>query len=137
MTETKYGCKKNFTDIGVIVSNLGTPEAPTKKALRPYLKQFLSDRRVIEINPILWWIILNGIVLNLRPAKSAKAYASIWTDEGSPLLVTTKKQAKDIVAEKVSAIGMPFVTERWPGGMLTNFVTIRKAVRKMSNIEKM
>jgi ferrochelatase len=94
MTETKYGCKKNFTDIGVIVSNLGTPEAPTKKALRPYLKQFLSDRRVIEINPILWWIILNGIVLNLRPAKSAKAYASIWTDEGSPLLVTTKKQAK-------------------------------------------
>jgi small subunit ribosomal protein S2 len=53
------------------------------------------------------------------------------------LFVATKKQAKDIVAEKVSAIGMPFVTERWPGGMLTNFVTIRKAVRKMSSLEKM
>jgi small subunit ribosomal protein S2 len=53
------------------------------------------------------------------------------------LFVATKKQAKDIVSEKVSAIGMPFVTERWPGGMLTNFVTIRKAVRKMSSIEKM
>ena len=96
---TKYGCKTNHEEIGIIISNLGTPAAPTKQALRPYLKQFLSDRRVIEINPILWWIILNGIVLNIRPAKSAKAYASVWTEDGSPLLATTKKQAKG--AEKI------------------------------------
>jgi ferrochelatase len=91
--QTKYGCKVNNDSIGVLISNLGSPEAPTKQALRPYLKQFLSDRRVIEVNPILWWFILNVIVLNTRPAKSAKAYESIWTDEGSPLLLTTKKQA--------------------------------------------
>jgi ferrochelatase len=90
---TAYGCKQNYDRIGVLISNLGTPEAPTKQALRPYLKQFLSDKRVIELNPVLWWIILNGIVLNTRPKKSAAAYASIWTDEGSPLMATTKKQA--------------------------------------------
>lgn len=78
---------------GVLLINLGTPEAPTAKALRPYLKQFLSDPRVIEIPKAIWWLILNGIILNVRPAKSAAKYASIWTQEGSPLLVHTRKQA--------------------------------------------
>ncbi len=78
---------------GVLLVNLGTPTAPTAAALRPYLKQFLSDPRVVEIPRALWWVILNGIILNLRPAKSAKKYASIWTDQGSPLKVNTERQA--------------------------------------------
>ncbi|MEQ6290415.1 ferrochelatase [Vogesella sp. GCM10023246] len=78
---------------GVLLLNLGTPEAPTAKALRPYLKQFLSDRRVVEIPRAIWWLILNGIILNVRPKKSAEKYASIWSKEGSPLLVHTRKQA--------------------------------------------
>lgn len=79
--------------IGVLLINLGTPEAPTASALRPYLKQFLSDRRVVEIPRAIWWLILNGIILNIRPRKSAEKYAQVWTDEGSPLLVHTRRQA--------------------------------------------
>ncbi len=78
---------------GILLVNLGTPDAPTAKALRPYLKQFLSDTRVIEIPRAVWWFILNGVILNTRPAKSAEKYASIWTQDGSPLLVNTRKQA--------------------------------------------
>ncbi len=80
--------------VGVLLINLGTPDAPTAKALRPYLKQFLSDPRVIEIPRAVWWPILNLIILNTRPKKSAAKYASIWTADGSPLLVHTRKQAK-------------------------------------------
>jgi small subunit ribosomal protein S2 len=80
-------------------------------------------------------IDLNKTAVKLEEASTA--LKQIAKSGKKILFVATKKQAKDIVAEKVSAIGMPFVTERWPGGMLTNFVTIRKAVRKMSSIEKM
>ena len=80
--------------LGILLINLGTPEAPTAKALRPYLKEFLSDPRVIEIPRLAWWPILNLIILNTRPKKSALKYASIWTKDGSPLLVHTQKQAK-------------------------------------------
>ncbi|MFA5241336.1 MAG: ferrochelatase [Sulfuricella sp.] len=79
---------------GVLLINLGTPAAPTRQALRPYLKQFLSDPRVVEIPRVLWWLILNGIILNTRPGKSAQKYAQIWTKEGSPLFAHTRKQAK-------------------------------------------
>lgn len=79
---------------GIVLVNLGTPEAPTAQALRPYLKQFLSDPRVVEIPRVVWWLILNGIILNTRPKKSAAKYASIWTPNGSPLKVHTEKQAK-------------------------------------------
>ncbi|MFH1870308.1 MAG: ferrochelatase [Pseudomonadota bacterium] len=78
----------------VLLVNLGTPEAPTAAALRPYLKQFLWDPRVVEIPRAVWWLILNGIILNLRPAKSAAKYAQIWMPEGSPLKVHTERQAK-------------------------------------------
>ena len=77
----------------VLYCNLGTPEAPTAAALRPYLAQFLSDHRVIEIPKLLWWLILHGIILRLRPKKSAAKYATIWTAEGSPLKVWTARQA--------------------------------------------
>ena len=78
---------------GVLLVNLGTPAAPTAKALRPYLKEFLSDPRVVEIPRPIWWLILNGIILNTRPRKSAEKYASVWTSDGSPLRVHTEKQA--------------------------------------------
>mgnify|MGYP005857576249 CR=1 FL=1 len=79
--------------VGVLLINLGTPEAPTARALRPYLKEFLWDRRVVEIPRPVWWLILNGIILNTRPAKSAEKYASIWRPEGSPLKVHTERMA--------------------------------------------
>jgi ferrochelatase len=76
----------------VLLVNLGTPEAPTAQALRPYLKEFLGDPRVVEIPRAIWWPILNGVILNTRPQKSAKKYASIWMPEGSPLKVHTERQ---------------------------------------------
>ena len=80
--------------LGVLLINLGTPDAPTPAALRAYLREFLTDPRVIEIPRALWWPILHGIVLRTRPKKSAAKYAQIWSNEGSPLLVHTRKQAK-------------------------------------------
>lgn len=77
---------------GVLLVNLGTPDEPTPKALRRYLGQFLWDPRVVEIPRAVWWLILHGIVLRVRPKKSAEKYASIWTPQGSPLRVWTEKQ---------------------------------------------
>jgi len=78
---------------GVLLVNLGTPEAPTAKALRPWLRQFLSDPRIVELPRLVWQPILNGIILATRPARSAQKYASIWTAEGSPLKVHTERLA--------------------------------------------
>ncbi len=77
---------------GVLLTNLGTPEAPTASALRTYLKEFLWDPRVVEQPRWLWWLILHGVILNIRPARSAKSYQTVWTDDGSPLLAIGKKQ---------------------------------------------
>jgi ferrochelatase len=96
---------------GILLVNLGTPDAPTAKAVRPYLKEFLSDPRVVEIPRAIWWLILNGIILNIRPKKSAAKYASIWTPEGSPLRVHTAKQAvllRGYLGQRTSA---PFVVD--------------------------
>jgi protoporphyrin/coproporphyrin ferrochelatase len=82
--------------IGVLLVNLGTPEAPTTPAVKRYLKQFLSDKRVVEIPSILWQPILRGIILNTRPKKSAKAYAKVWTDKGSPLAFFTNAQSENL-----------------------------------------
>jgi len=80
--------------VGVLLVNLGTPDAPTPAALRRYLAEFLSDPRVVEIPRLPWWLILHGIILRVRPAKSARKYAQVWTPDGSPLAVWTDKQAK-------------------------------------------
>ena len=91
---------------GVLLVNLGTPDEPTAGAVRRYLKQFLSDTRVVEIPKLVWWLILNGIILNIRPAKSAKKYASIWLKEGSPLRVYTSRQAqmlRGFLGEKIKS----------------------------------
>ena len=77
---------------GVLLANLGTPDAPDRAAVRRYLKQFLWDPRVVETPRPLWWLILNGIILTTRPQRSAKAYASIWGAEGSPLLSISRAQ---------------------------------------------
>jgi ferrochelatase len=108
---------------GVLLVNLGTPEAPTAPALRKYLKQFLWDPRVVELPRPLWWLVLNGIILNVRPKKSAEKYAKIWMPEGSPLKVHTERQAKllrgylgqagrgDIVVEWAMRYGEPSVAD--------------------------
>ena len=82
--------------VGILVTNLGTPDAPEKKPLRRYLKEFLSDPRVVEVPRLLWWFILNVIILNVRPARSAAAYRTVWTEEGSPLLLNTRAQAEGL-----------------------------------------
>ena len=78
----------------VLFCNLGTPDEPTSKAVRRYLKEFLSDHRVVEIPRLIWMLILHGIILRFRPAKSAAKYASVWTPDGSPLKLWTEKQSK-------------------------------------------
>jgi len=77
--------------IGILITNLGTPDSPTKKGLKKYLNQFLMDRRVVDISRLLWVPLLKLIILNVRPKKSAKLYKSIWTEDGSPLLAISKK----------------------------------------------
>jgi len=84
--------------IGVLLVNLGTPDAPDARSVRRYLAEFLSDRRVVEIPQILWQPILRGIILTTRPKKSAHAYAQVWTDEGSPLAAITRRQAEALQA---------------------------------------
>ncbi len=80
--------------VGVLLVNLGTPDAPTAPAVRRYLAQFLSDRRVVEIPALLWQPILRGVILAVRPRKSAHAYAQVWTEQGSPLAAITKRQTE-------------------------------------------
>jgi len=84
--------------IGVLLVNLGTPDAPTPRAVKRYLAEFLSDKRVIEIPAIAWQPILRGIILNTRPKKSAHAYAQVWTEQGSPLAAITTEQAEHLQA---------------------------------------
>ena len=88
----KYG------KVGVLLVNLGTPDSTKWWDIRKYLKEFLSDRRVIEVNPIIWQIILNLFILTFRPSKTAHAYKQIWRKESneSPLLYFTREQAKKL-----------------------------------------
>lgn len=106
--------------VGVLIVNLGTPQAPTAHAVRAYLEEFLSDRRVVDYPRALWLPILHGVILNVRPAKSARAYAKIWTAEGSPLAVYTKKATqalsrrlgKAVTVDWAMRYGAPPVGER-------------------------
>jgi len=81
---------------GILLANLGTPDAPTSAALRRYLKEFLWDPRVVDFPRPLWWLILNGVILNIRPPRSAKLYQTIWTEEGSPLLAIGRRQSEEV-----------------------------------------
>ena len=107
MENNKNHPRVNFGKTGILIINLGTPDSTKWLDIRKYLKEFLSDKRVIEVNPFLWQIILNVFILNLRPSKTAKAYKEIWMNEidKSPLLYYTELQAKKlgqkIVSEKL------------------------------------
>ncbi len=105
-------------DTGVLLINLGTPDAPTAPALRRYLAEFLSDPRVVELPRLLWWPLLHGIILTTRPRRSAAKYATVWSEEGSPLLAHTRRQAallqtalaevgRDVPVEPVMRYGRP------------------------------
>jgi ferrochelatase len=85
-----------MSDVGVLLVNLGTPEAPNPSAVRKYLAEFLSDPRVVEIPPALWKPVLYGVILRTRPAKTAEAYRQVWTNEGSPLMAISKRQAESL-----------------------------------------
>ncbi|MEO0420425.1 MAG: ferrochelatase [Pseudomonadota bacterium] len=106
--------------VGVLMVNLGTPDAPDPGSVKRYLKQFLSDKRVIELPSIAWQPILRGIILNTRPQKSAKAYSKIWTERGSPLADITASQAEaiaadlggDIVVDYAMRYGSPSIEQR-------------------------
>ena len=95
-----------FGKTGVLIVNLGTPDSTSWLDIRKYLKEFLSDRRVIEVNPIIWQFILNVFILTFRPSKTAKAYKEIWMQDKniSPLLHYTQKQAEklsNLMSEKI------------------------------------
>ena len=98
--------------IGVLLMNLGTPEATSYWPMRRYLKEFLSDPRVIEVNPRLWWLILNGVILNFRPQKSGRAYSQIWNRDAneSPLKTITRAQAEKLGA---ALAGNPDIIVDW------------------------
>src|SRR3954469_12737384 len=93
--------------IGVLLVNLGTPDSPRVADVRRYLREFLSDPRVIDINPIGRWLLLNLFILPFRPAKSAKAYQSIWGERGSPLLF----HSQDLAAGVARTLGPGYVVE--------------------------
>jgi ferrochelatase len=93
--------------VGVLLLNLGTPDSPSVPDVRRYLREFLADPRVIDINPVGRWLLLNLIILPFRPAKSAKAYASIWGERGSPLLF----HSQDLAAEVAKSLGGGYVVE--------------------------
>ncbi|ENA1772985.1 ferrochelatase [Yersinia ruckeri] len=84
--------------LGVLLVNLGTPDAPTAQAVKRYLAEFLSDSRVVDTSPLLWWPLLRGIILPIRSPRVAKLYQSVWMDEGSPLLVFSRRQQKALAA---------------------------------------
>lgn len=88
---------------GVLMVNLGTPDAPTSQAVKRYLAEFLSDRRVVDTSPWLWWPLLRGVILPIRSPRVAKLYQSVWMDEGSPLLVYSRRQQKAL-AERIPEI---------------------------------
>ena len=97
------------TPLGVLVCNLGTPREPSTGAVRRYLAEFLSDPRIVELPRALWLPILHGVILNIRPRRSAHAYRQIWTERGSPLMVHSEAQ-RDGLAARLAA--------RVPGGVV-------------------
>jgi ferrochelatase len=109
----KYSGKKDYPHsslekTGLLITNLGTPEAPTAKALRKYLAEFLWDPRVVEIPRPIWWLVLNLIILRIRPKRSAAVYEKIWTDQGSPLMSHTLDQMEGI-KQQLKARGLEHI----------------------------
>ncbi|WP_033848583.1 ferrochelatase [Yersinia wautersii] len=107
---------------GVLMVNLGTPNAPTSKAIKRYLAEFLSDRRVVDTSPLLWWPLLHGVILPLRSPRVAKLYQSVWMEEGSPLLVYSRRQQKALAARMPDIpveLGMSYGSPNLPDAIET------------------
>ena len=99
------------TKTGILLANLGTPDAPTPDAVKRYLRQFLSDKRVVDTPRLLWWPLLRGVILPLRAPRVAKLYQSVWMDEGSPLMVYSRRQQQALAArlpDTPVALGMSY-----------------------------
>ncbi|WP_292959401.1 ferrochelatase [Neptuniibacter sp. UBA6509] len=129
--QTNYDHKGTKPKKGVLLINLGTPDEPTPKALRRYLKEFLSDHRVVEIPRLIWMAILHLFILPLRPKNSAKLYASVWTDEGSPLMAITQKQTHKLqknLNEQYGEDQIPVVM-----GMRYGNPSIKKALAELAD----
>lgn len=116
--------------VGVLLVNLGTPDAPTAKAVKPYLKQFLSDPRVVEAPRLLWWCILNGFILLKRPKSTAHAYQQVWTDAGSPLMVHSTAQVNKLRMKFEQLYADKVVTEL---GMTYGNPSVSSALQKLKS----
>ncbi|EKN5911282.1 TPA: ferrochelatase [Yersinia enterocolitica] len=106
--------------LGVLMVNLGTPDAPTPQAVKRYLAEFLSDRRVVDTSLWLWWPLLRGVILPIRAPRVAKLYQSVWMDEGSPLLVYSRRQQKALAARMPDIpveLGMSYGSPNLPGAI--------------------
>lgn len=126
--DSSYFTHTQQDKVGLLITNLGTPDAPTTKAVRRYLKEFLSDPRVVEMPRLLWWFMLNGVILNIRPSRSAKAYKKVWTEEGSPLAVHTEKQARLLHEKLKQTWGDNILVEH---GMRYGSPSIESALQKL------
>ena len=101
------------TKTGILLANLGTPDAPTPGAVKRYLRQFLSDKRVVDTSRLLWWPLLRGVILPIRSPRVAKLYQSVWMEEGSPLMVYSRRQQQALAArlpDTPVALGMSYGT---------------------------
>jgi ferrochelatase len=114
---------------GVLITNLGTPDAPTAAALRRYLAEFLWDPRIVDSLPRpIWWLALHGLILRIRPKRSAEAYASVWTDDGSPLLAIAQRQLEALRTELAQRLSGPVVVEL---GMRYGNPSLASALQKL------
>nr|VFK25988.1 MAG: ferrochelatase [Candidatus Kentron sp. MB]VFK33760.1 MAG: ferrochelatase [Candidatus Kentron sp. MB]VFK76368.1 MAG: ferrochelatase [Candidatus Kentron sp. MB] len=122
--------------IGILLTNLGTPAAPTPGAVREYLAEFLWDKRVVDAPRLLWWPILHGIVLRTRPGKSAQLYRNIWTEEGSPLLVISRRQVSALQAMLDEQCSVPV---RVAFGMRYGEPSLQEALRQLraDNVQRL
>lgn len=119
--KSRFSAKKNNIEsnennhksakTGVLLTNLGSPSAPNSTAVRSYLREFLSDPRVVEIPRIIWLIILHGIILRIRPKKSAKLYQSVWTEQGAPLVVISKAQQQKVATQIAERYGSDVIVD--------------------------
>jgi ferrochelatase len=120
--------------LGVLLFNLGTPDAPTAAAVRRYLAEFLSDPRVVEIPSVAWKPLLHGVILRLRPARSAQRYASIWTKDGSPLLLHSQRQRTLLLGylgQRLKTLGLPSDHVQVELGMRYGTPSIAAAMRRL------
>lgn len=117
--------------LGVLLTNLGSPEHPTTRAVRAYLREFLADRRVVDLPRLRWWLIRHLFILPTRPRRSARLYRKIWTIEGSPLLVTTKRIGQDLAVGLTDIGDRPVPVEV---GMRYGSPSIANALRRLNDL---